>query len=164
MLRKVVNVSKVWSLLGLSIAKDNEACTDNSENSALLEMSKHVDLKYRFITGNISKEHVKLHNVPSKSMVADLFAKSLLKNKFAQFTALLGIEWLWIDCSERSVAISNAGESQLKVAGCWAGAANWVRRRFVCVAKIGLSIYILSIQSTSPLSEHRVLRAWWKTT
>lgn len=90
MLPMVVDESTVREVLEVSISKDSQAFILNARNQVLSEMYKHFNLKYQYIIDNISKGHVKLHYVPSGSMVVDVFSIDLARTKFAQLIALLG--------------------------------------------------------------------------
>lgn len=92
MLQKATDESIVRELLDVSISRDNRACITDTRNPVLSEMSKYVDLKYRFIIDKSSNGHVKLHYEPLERMVADLFTKDIAGTKFIKLVALLGLK------------------------------------------------------------------------
>jgi hypothetical protein len=67
--------------LGASTAStvygDNKSTIAVSKNGVRSQRTKHVDVKYHFITDTIEAEHVQMQWVPSADNLADIFTKPL---------------------------------------------------------------------------------------
>ena len=70
---------------GSAVFGDNQSTIAVSQNGVRSERTKHVDVKYHFITETIVAGEVKLHWVPSAKQQADIFTKALPKPAFLQF-------------------------------------------------------------------------------
>jgi hypothetical protein len=81
--------------LGLSVATGSRVFGDNqstiaiSQNGIRSERTKHVDVKYHFITETVASGQVKLQWVPTRDQEADLFTKALAQPVFEHFRKLL---------------------------------------------------------------------------
>ena len=64
---------------------DNQSTITVSENGIKGERTKHVDVKYHFVTEKIATGEVKLQWVPSSENVSDIFTKSLGRVLFEKF-------------------------------------------------------------------------------
>jgi len=70
---------------GSAVFGDNQSTIAVSQNGVRGERTKHVDVKYHFITETIVAGEVKLHWVPSAEQHADIFTKALPKPAFLFF-------------------------------------------------------------------------------
>jgi transposase InsO family protein len=68
-----------------SVLGDNQSTITISENGIKNERTKHVDVKYHFVTEKIAAGDIKLQWIPSNENVADIFTKALGRNLFEQF-------------------------------------------------------------------------------
>lgn len=68
---------------------DNQSTQTISKNGIKSDRTKHIDVKYHFITDCINKNQIKLEWVPSVDNQADIFTKALDRTKFTHFTDLL---------------------------------------------------------------------------
>jgi hypothetical protein len=81
--------------LGLSVATGSRVFGDNqstiavSQNGIRSERTKHIDVKYHFITETVESGQVKLQWVPTHDQQADLFTKALAQPVFEHFRKLL---------------------------------------------------------------------------
>ena len=53
--------------------------------------SKHIEVHYHFIREMVLAGKIDLHHVKAEDQVADIFTKSLGKDKFIHFRELLGV-------------------------------------------------------------------------
>jgi hypothetical protein len=56
---------------------DNQSAIAISENGVKGERTKHVDVKYHFVTETVERGAVKLRWVPTTQQQADIFTKAL---------------------------------------------------------------------------------------
>jgi transposase InsO family protein len=81
--------------LGLSVAtgsrvfRDNQSTIAISQNGIRSERTKHVDVKYHFITETVASGQVQLQWIPTRDQEADLFTKALAQPVFEHFRKLL---------------------------------------------------------------------------
>ena len=61
---------------------DNQSAIAVSENGVKGERTKHVDVKYHFVTETVERGVVKLHWVPTAEQQADIFTKALAAPAF----------------------------------------------------------------------------------
>jgi len=74
--------------------QDNQSCIllENNGRYSAGKGSKHIDIRYFFITDRIEKKHIKVKYCPTKEMIADFFTKPLQGALFYKFRdAILGI-------------------------------------------------------------------------
>jgi hypothetical protein len=67
-----VSVPSTPILLG-----DNQSTQELSKNGVKSERTKHIDIKYHFITDEVSKGNVRLQWVSTKKQLADVLTKAL---------------------------------------------------------------------------------------
>ena len=67
------------------IIGDNQGTIALSKNGVKSERTKHVDVKFHFITEEVNKKTVELKWVPSEKQQADIFTKALAKPLFEKF-------------------------------------------------------------------------------
>jgi hypothetical protein len=67
-----VSVLEAPTLLG-----DNQSTQELSKNGVKSERTKHIDIKYHFITDEVSKGNVRLQWVSTKDQLADVLTKAL---------------------------------------------------------------------------------------
>ena len=67
------------------IIGDNQGTIALSKNGVKSERTKHVDVKFLFITEEVNKKTVELKWVPSEKQQADIFTKALAKPLFEKF-------------------------------------------------------------------------------
>jgi len=53
---------------------------------------KHINIRYHFIHENITAGNVIVEYVPSSENTSDILTKALLKAKYSQFVASLGLQ------------------------------------------------------------------------
>ena len=61
---------------------DNQSAIAVSENGVKGERTKHVDVKYHFVTETVERGAVKLRWVPTTQQQADIFTKALAAPPF----------------------------------------------------------------------------------
>jgi len=64
---------------------DNQSAMTLMRNGVFNRRSKHIDVRYHFLSENIKKGKIKLSYVPSSENLADVFTKPLGNVKFAYF-------------------------------------------------------------------------------
>ena len=75
----------------MTIHEDNEAAIAISAKHRRTQRTKHIDVKYFAICGDVETGYVKVSPVASKDNVADIFTKGLERTKFELFRSMLGL-------------------------------------------------------------------------
>ena len=70
---------------GSTVYGDNQSAIAVSENGVKGERTKHVDVKYHFVTQTVERGDVKLRWVPTTQQQADIFTKALAAPVFEHF-------------------------------------------------------------------------------
>jgi len=68
---------------------DNQGGITLSKDPRMHKRSKHIDVHYHFVREKVDEEKVNISYIPSEKNVADMFTKSLGKNKFISFCSQL---------------------------------------------------------------------------
>jgi hypothetical protein len=71
---------------------DNQASLALSENGVVSERTKHIDIKYHFITEQLNLDVIKLLWIKSEDQQADILTKALGKNQFIKFRDMLLVD------------------------------------------------------------------------
>jgi len=74
---------------GSLVYGDNQSALAASSNGVKSERTKHVDVKYHFITETVENGHVKLKWVPTQQQQADIFTKPLHAPAFLHLRSLI---------------------------------------------------------------------------
>ena len=83
------------SILGFDFANpvtlycDNQSALALAKNPVQHQRSKHIDVKYHFIRGEVQKGVVHLVYVPSERNLADIFTKAMTNVKLKGFLSSL---------------------------------------------------------------------------
>jgi hypothetical protein len=88
-LRGICKELGLHSQTGSVVYGDNQSAIAVSENGVKGEKTKHVDIKYHFITETIERGDVVLKWIPSSEQQADIFTKTLTAPLFERFRKLL---------------------------------------------------------------------------
>ena len=75
----------------LVIFEDNQGCISYGTPRINQWTMKHIDLKYHFLKGEISRGIIEMRRVPSAENLADIFTKALAKIKFRELRERLNI-------------------------------------------------------------------------
>nr|GEX57881.1 retrovirus-related Pol polyprotein from transposon TNT 1-94 [Tanacetum cinerariifolium] len=75
----------------VSIFGDNTSVIAISNNLVLHSRTKHTDIRFDFIRDQIHKEDIKLHFIPIKYQLVDIFTKPLDEPTFTRLKAELGM-------------------------------------------------------------------------
>ncbi|GKA55780.1 hypothetical protein Tco_0754852 [Tanacetum coccineum] len=75
----------------LPIFCDNTSAISIANNPVLHLSTKHIDIRYHFIRDHILKGDIKLHFIPTKYQLADIFTKPLNEPTFTRLKAELGM-------------------------------------------------------------------------
>ncbi|GAV66630.1 hypothetical protein CFOL_v3_10140 [Cephalotus follicularis] len=70
---------------------DNTSAICLGKNPVDHSRTKHIDIRYHFIKGNIERNDVELVIVPTKDQIADIFTKPLDEQSFPRFRMELGL-------------------------------------------------------------------------
>jgi hypothetical protein len=65
-----------------TIFGDNQASQAIAANPTSNDRSKHIDTRYHFIRDRVKRKEISLQWIPSEDQLADMFTKSLQKNRF----------------------------------------------------------------------------------
>ena len=77
------------------LMQDNQSAMllQNNGRKSVGKGSRHIDIRYFFITDRIQKQHIKVQYCPTEEMIADFFTKPLQGGLFHKFRdAILGID------------------------------------------------------------------------
>jgi len=77
--------------VAIVIHADNQACIALANNPVSYFCAKHIDIWHHFICNHVKQGEAKLHYVPTKDMLADIFTKALPCEAFEKFHAQLGV-------------------------------------------------------------------------
>ncbi|GJW04942.1 hypothetical protein Tco_1563798, partial [Tanacetum coccineum] len=78
-----------------------------SNNPVLHSRTKHIDIRYHFITDHILKGDIELHFVPTELQLADIFTKPLAEPSFTRLVAELGMLNIEKQISDKKMALSD---------------------------------------------------------
>ena len=81
---------QVKCLPPISILCDNTSAISISKNPIMHSKTKHIPIKYHFLSEQVLKQKVKLEYVPSKEQVADIFTEPLPREAFEYLKQKLG--------------------------------------------------------------------------
>ncbi|GLJ05329.1 hypothetical protein SUGI_0016200 [Cryptomeria japonica] len=70
---------------------DNSSAINMSKNLVQHSKSKHVSIKYHFLTENVSEKEMKLEYVSTKEKIVDIFTKPLHADTFVYLRDKLGV-------------------------------------------------------------------------
>ena len=70
---------------------DNQGAIQLARNAQFHARTKHIDVQYHFVRQAVALGQIELEYVDTNSMVADIFTKSLARNKFEFFRFFLGV-------------------------------------------------------------------------
>ncbi|KAK2981445.1 hypothetical protein RJ640_001959 [Escallonia rubra] len=70
---------------------DNKSAIALAKNPVFHDRSKHIDTRYQFIRGSISKKQVQVKFVKSEDQVVDIFTKPLNREVFEKLRSRLGM-------------------------------------------------------------------------
>ncbi|GJZ08414.1 retrovirus-related pol polyprotein from transposon TNT 1-94 [Tanacetum coccineum] len=73
------------------IVCENTSAIAISSNLVLHSRTKHISIRYHFIRDHILKEDIKLHIIPTKYQLADIFTKPIDEPTFTKLKAELGM-------------------------------------------------------------------------
>lgn len=76
----------------LTVFEDNRPCIALIENPTSHSHTKHIDVKYWFITDMVQQKIIKLVHKPTSLMIADILTKALPKKQHHKLRELAGIE------------------------------------------------------------------------
>ena len=71
--------------------QDNQSAIllENNGRASISRRTKHLNIRYFFITDRINKGEIKLEYCPTDDMVADFFTKALQGKKFLKFRKII---------------------------------------------------------------------------
>ena len=68
-----------------TIFEDNKGAIDLIKNGILNKRSKHIEVRFHFITEKIREKQIEIKYIPTSEQIADIFTKPLLPQKFKTF-------------------------------------------------------------------------------
>ena len=71
---------------------DNQSAIAVCKNGIKSERTKHIDIKYHFITDRIKNGELQLEWIPTDAQLADIFTKALGKQVFVRLREQIMIE------------------------------------------------------------------------
>ena len=78
-------------LENIPIFCDNTSAITITENPVQHSRTKHIDIRYHFITEHVKNVTMELHFVPSEKQLADIFTKPLDESTFTRLVSELGM-------------------------------------------------------------------------
>lgn len=93
-LRNVLNQVTAEIMGPVVLCIDNRSAIDLAKNPIFHGRSKHIDVRYHFISECVERGEIILRHVNSNEQRADIMTKTLIKNKFEDMRKLLGVESL----------------------------------------------------------------------
>jgi transposase InsO family protein len=84
-LRGLMKELRLQSNTGSVVHGDNQSAIAVTKNGIRSDRTKHVDIKYHFVTESVEQGEVQLKWVPTKEQQADIFTKALAAPVFLQF-------------------------------------------------------------------------------
>ena len=84
-LRGLLTELGLYTQLGSVVYGDNQSAIAVTANGIKGERTKHVDIKYHFITETVERGDVKLTWIPTTEQLADIFTKALHGPLFEHF-------------------------------------------------------------------------------
>jgi hypothetical protein len=116
----------LWTRLFLEAqgftVSDNVVYQDNQsamllENNGKMSSSKrtrHLEIRYFFVTDNVAKKHLRIEYCPTDDMIADFFTKPLQGAKFRRFRAMIlnlrGVDAV-VPARKECVATNDVGDA-----------------------------------------------------
>jgi hypothetical protein len=70
---------------------DNQSYVKLFENPLFHDRSKHIEIKYHYISDMVQKKTVHVQYLPTHEQITDIFTKPLAKTKFEYFRERLGL-------------------------------------------------------------------------
>ena len=74
-----------------TICCDNNAAINLSEDPALHDCIKHIDIKHHFLREHVQSNEISLSYINTNDNIADIFTKALDTKKFNRFCEFLGL-------------------------------------------------------------------------
>lgn len=74
------------------INEDNQGTICLTKNPTTHARTKHIDIKYHFIREKVQSKEIELKYCATDKMIADIFTKSLPRQKFQELSSLMGIK------------------------------------------------------------------------
>lgn len=71
-------------IVKIELNVDNQSSKELIKNGVGNKRSKHIDVRYRFITAEVRKKAIALKYCPTDAQLADIFTKALGSNKFVK--------------------------------------------------------------------------------
>ena len=90
-LQKLLNDLDVHLDSKVKLYCDNLSSVMLASNPVYHARSKHIEVHYHFIREMVVADQIDLEHVRTEDQVADIFTKSLGKDKFIHFRQLLGV-------------------------------------------------------------------------
>lgn len=75
-LENLLSSEELNMMLRILTGEDNMGCISDAKTPRVSDLSKHVDIKYRFGIDQITKAVVDTHYIPSNQMIEHLLSKS----------------------------------------------------------------------------------------
>ena len=91
-LRSLLNSIDHTISIPTTICCDNNAVINLSEDPALHDRIKHIDIKHHFLRKRVQSNEISLSYINTHDNVADIFTKALDTNKFTRFRGFLGLK------------------------------------------------------------------------
>ena len=91
-LRRLLAILAKREVQKLSLKIDNQAAISFCKNSVHHERSKHIDTRFHHIRECIEEGLIEVQHVNTKDQLADIFTKSLGRQKFIEMRRKVGVQ------------------------------------------------------------------------
>jgi len=88
---------------------DNNGANSLTENPTYHSRTKHIDVRYRYVTELVEREILKVNYCNTKDMIADIFTKPLQKDQFRKLRTMIGCTSLKSNGESANVATTKRG-------------------------------------------------------
>ena len=83
-------ITRAKVIQNVKINCDSQGAIALAKDPIRKERSKHIDIKYHFLNSEIQRGTISLNYIPTNYNIADVFTKSITRNKLQMLTTLLG--------------------------------------------------------------------------
>lgn len=92
-IKEVVRTFNVRIDKSIKIYKDNSGTINIAKYGNFTKNSKHIEIHYHYIHKYIEENTIDVIKIKSDKNIADIFTKSLCKEKYEKFGQLMNVKW-----------------------------------------------------------------------
>ena len=91
-IKELMNIFKLKMSDPIKIYEDNTGAINIANYGNFTKNSKHIEIHYHFVNESVKEKEIEIIKVDSAENIADIFTKSLCKEKFNKFRELLNVK------------------------------------------------------------------------